>query len=244
MAEEARAEAAGQADRGDDMRHAKDFLTDDEQQQLRDAIREAERGTSGEIVPVVAVSSGRYDRAEDVVGLVCGSALLSVAWGLFQGVNLLPAEWGPDYILRINLPLVLGLFLFGFAAGALAATIHPPLCRIFIRKREMDEEVERRAAEAFYRFGIGNTSGGTGILLYISLFERRVVVLGDKTVSEKVSAEEWNAICSDLISGIGSGDAFEGLRKAIIDCGAVLKKHLPRSGDDVNELKDEIHFVD
>ena len=145
------------------MRHAKDFLTENEQQELRDAIKQAEQGTSGEVVPVIAVSSGRYDRAEDIVGLIMGCTLLSIVWALFQGVNALPGDWGPDYEFRINLPLVVGLFLFGFAGGGLAATFHPPLCKIFIRKREIEEEVRRRAAEAFYRFGIANTRGVCGI---------------------------------------------------------------------------------
>lgn len=229
---------------GEQMKHAKDFLTSEEQAELRDAIKEAEQCTSGEIVPVIAITSGRYDRAEDILGLLAGSLLLSIVWGIFQGVNALPAEWGPDYQLRINLPLTIGLFLFGFAGGALAATLHPPLCKIFIRKREINEEVHRRAAEAFYRFGIANTIGKTGVLIYISLFERRVVVLGDSVVAEKVSQDEWKNICADISEGIKSGKAFSGIKKAIIDCGSLLKNHLPAPESDLNQLKDEIHFIE
>ena len=50
---------------------ANDF-SDEQRRAVAQAVAEAEGKTSAEIVPVVATASGRYDRAEDIVGLWTG----------------------------------------------------------------------------------------------------------------------------------------------------------------------------
>ena len=56
------------------MLNATTYLSQDEQQQVEAAIRDAEQHTSAEMVAVIATESGRYDRAESIVGLL-GSVL-------------------------------------------------------------------------------------------------------------------------------------------------------------------------
>ena len=54
------------------MKLASQIFNDQERKRVDDAVAQAEKRTSAEIVPVVATSSGRYDRAEDIVGLFVG----------------------------------------------------------------------------------------------------------------------------------------------------------------------------
>ena len=56
-------------------------------------------------------------------------------------------------------------------------------------------EVERRALETFQRHRVRTTAGGTGVLIYVSLYVRLVWVVGDEAVAQKISQADWEAIC-------------------------------------------------
>lgn len=69
------------------MRRASTRFDEEERRRINDAIIEAESRTSAEILCVVATDSGRYDRAEDMAGLLGGVLAMSAAWVLFQRVD-------------------------------------------------------------------------------------------------------------------------------------------------------------
>jgi putative membrane protein len=54
-----------------------------------------------------------------------------------------------------------------------------PVKRLFITGREMDEEVAEAAVASFYNNGLYKTRDETGILIYISIFEKRIWILAD-----------------------------------------------------------------
>lgn len=208
------------------------------------AIAKAEENTSGEIVPVVATASGRYDRAEDVFGVLI--ALLAVAgvWLLFQGTSPAAEGWSAGAEIRLGLPLILVTFVGGFALGVALASRVVALRLPFILKNEMNEEVERAAAECFHRFRLRETAGATGILIYVSLYEHQVRVLGDSAISGKLDAGDWQAICDAVTGGIRQRKAADALVHAIGLSGELLARHFPREADDRNELVNELKLLD
>ena len=107
------------------MQKASELFSDDERQVIGAAVAEAERGTAGEIVPVVATVSGRYDRAEDLFGLLLGLVSLAAAWLLFQGTTQIP--WVDGQAPTLGLLAVVLIVLCGFVAGAALATRFPLL---------------------------------------------------------------------------------------------------------------------
>ena len=56
------------------------FFSDEEKQQINNAVTEAEKKTSAEIVPVLTDASGGYDRAEDIFGVLLALVALIVLW--------------------------------------------------------------------------------------------------------------------------------------------------------------------
>ena len=54
------------------MKKASQHFTEEEKKKISQAVKDAESKTAAEIIPVAATSSGRYDRAEDIIGLVIG----------------------------------------------------------------------------------------------------------------------------------------------------------------------------
>jgi putative membrane protein len=90
-----------------------------------------------------------------------------------------------------------------------------------------------------------DTRDRTGILLFVSLFEHRIEVVGDAGINAKVEPEEWAEVVDQIRRGVRSGDLAGGMVEAIGTCGALLH----RSGvalrpDDTDELSDGIRVRD
>ena len=224
------------------MKRASILFNERERRVIAAAVAEAERVTAGEIVPVVATVSGRYDRAEDLFGLLLGLVALAVIWTLFQGTT--EAAWAAGHTPTLGLAAVIGIVIAGFLAGAALATRFPVLRLPFIPTREMRQEVERRALETFQRHRVRTTAGGTGVLIYVSLYERMVRVVGDDAVARKISQDDWEDVCALVVDGMKAGRAAGGLEQAIRKCGELLARHFPIRPDERNELYNELVLID
>jgi putative membrane protein len=226
------------------MKQARELFSIEDLKAIRAVITEAESKTSGEIVPVVATASGRYDRAEDIFGLIVAMLALSLSWIAFQGIRPIEGDWvsGQEFILGLG--PVLFIIVVGFALGSAGATYFPILRLPFITKKEMREEVERSATEAFHRFRVRKTEAGTGILIYISLFERMVRVQGDDTISSKLVPDDWEEVLNSIIDGLKAENIVGGLSQGILLSGDLLSKHFPIQPDDINEIGDELHIIE
>ncbi len=226
------------------MKKASKLFSEKERQAVAEAITAAESQTSGEIVPVVATASGRYDRAGDLFGVVTALIALAGVWIGFQDIRLVETEWGQQLSPTLGLLPVLAIVLAGFVLGTCLATLVPELRQPFITRKELEEEVARSTAEIFQRLRLRRTAGATGILIYVSLYERRVRVLGDDAIAARLSDSDWQGVCDLVVQGLRKGQAADGLIRAIAACGELLATHFPIQPDDVNELSNELHLID
>src|SRR5438128_7509907 len=60
-----------------------------------------------------------------------------------------------------------------------------------------------------------------------SLLERRVQVLADKAINERVPPGTWDTLVNGLIQGIKDGRPTEAFCRAIAMCGNLLAQHFP-----------------
>lgn len=209
------------------------MFSDDDLRKIHDAVQAVERRTRGEIVPMVVPASARYQEVRYLAGLVMAlltlTLLLTVdqGWGQFAG-----REHHPGWI-------VLGVVLtyaLGYWTGSLPAVI-----QFFTSKERMAFKVRRRAELAFYEHGLHKTREGTGILIMASLLERRVQVLADRAINDRVSPGTWDTLVNDLVQGIKDGRPTEAFCRAIAKCGDLLAEHFPaRPGDNPDELADDL----
>ena len=203
------------------------FSTQD-QQKIQTAVRAAEQRTRGEIVPMVVSASGRYRETRHLLG---GSvALLTLAVLLMLKYRGWSAELPPAWIMFA----VLAAYLLGHYAGS-----WPPMVRLLAHHERMDSKVRRRAEAAFYEHGLHKTREGSGVLIMISLLERRVQILADRAINEKVPPATWDTVVAQLLQAIKEGRATDGLCRAISRCGDLLAEHFPaRPDDNPDELSD------
>lgn len=225
------------------MPQASTYFTDEQRARIREAVTKAESRTSAEIVPVVASSSGRYDRAEDIVGLLTGLVLMAITWRFYPRHWYESGSWdGPS--MSFELPALVLAVLVGFLTGAAIASRIGWLRPLFTPRMQMREEVNARARQAFFDDRVHHTKGATGLLIFISLYERTAVVLADEAITEHLGQGTLDDLCANLVRKLHEGHAAEGLVETIRAAGERLAKALPREAGDVNELADALVLMD
>ena len=203
-------------------------LTQPELDRISDAVREAEKQTAGEIVPMLVGQSDEYPGARWRLAIV--TALLSGALAYF-----FLDDFDPVWILWAQIP---GLYI-GYWLGSFGAVLRP-----FLVSSKIDEEVHQRAVQAFFLHNLHATKDRTGILVMVSLLEHRVEILADTGINAKVPRDMWEKILNDMIGKIKSGDLTEGFCTAVRECGEVLAKDFPGTHENPNELSDRVILED
>ncbi len=210
------------------------FFTENELKAIRAAVSDAEGKTSGEIVPFVIAASDAYSSA-----VWKGTALGALAGPLVaEAVYLLGDLWGGGMPLWIALPTAAG-----GAAGFLIASFVPAVKRWLAGGEMLDLRTQQRARRAFLDEEVFRTRDRTGILLFLSLFEHRVVVLGDSGISRQVEQRHWDGIVQAAVGGIRDGRPGEALVQAIHQCGELLERYgVALQPGDTNELADDLRL--
>lgn len=207
----------------------KRFLTPHEKECIIHAVKEAERRTSGELVPLIVSESSDYG-AHEFLGAFALTMPLSI------GASYL-ANW-LQYHQHDTLALFLIAFVPIFALCYLLINLCSVLKRFFIPDATMDEEVRETASAAFFAHGLHKTRDESGILLYISVFERRVWILADRGINTNLPDGTWDGIIADLTRGIKEKKRGEAICTAIRRIGELLVAHCPAYREHANELPD------
>lgn len=212
----------------------KKLFTPQQLQKIEEAVKQAESKSAGEIVPVFIRQSSLYE-----IALWRGGVAAAIAGGIALIILYFVADWllfMPPYFWLL-IPLTLGLL------GSLLVTYSPGLKRALIGKELMQSKTLEKAKAVFLDLNISNTDQRSGILLMISFFEKRAIILADLGIAELVPDTKWKEIVDQLAIGIRSGNPTQSICDAISKCGKVLSESgLQRSDDDRNELSDTIIF--
>ncbi|MDZ4732010.1 MAG: TPM domain-containing protein [Nitrospirota bacterium] len=208
-------------------------FTDAERERIRQAVQQAERVTKGEIVPMIVPASALYREAGYRTGLML--ALLMLALLLTIEIYWLPWGW---YAGNAGVLLLAAVVAYGL--GQWLGRV-PTVIRLVTSRERMAHKVTLRAEQAFYKHGLHNTKGRTGILILVSLLERRVHVLADKSINDCVPTGTWDGLVNGILDGIRTGQATDAICAAIAKSGALLAQVSPAdSGDNPNELPDTL----
>jgi len=189
-----------------------------------DAVREIEAQTGAEVVVAVRPSSGHYRHADYLFGFV-------VALGTLTALLFLPVDFPIE-----TFPLDVAV---GFVLGALLAELVPPLRRLLVAPSLRQANVRRAALAAFVELGVSRTRRRTGVLIYVSMFERHVEVVADVGLLPTAVEREWEACAAGLLTAVRPRFDAQRFLDALRAFGPVLARLAPRGDDDVNELPDD-----
>ena len=202
------------------------FFRPEARAQVTAAIKEIEGQTSAEVVVAVRKASGSYRDVDFLFGFAASFAALLVL--LFH----------PNPFAIEGMPLEV---LAAFLAGALLCANAGPLRRALVRRARLEKSCRDAARAAFVELGVGRTRDRNGILVLVSLFERRAKVVADVGIDEAALGAEWRGRVDALEASLAKGSpTIERFVTALRALAPPLAASMPHRADDVNELPDEV----
>ena len=218
-------------------------LSEDDHARVSAAIAAAEMQSDGEIVAVVTELSDPY---HDVGLHWAVLAMIAVlAWAaacpscLSWWYETYSGAWSPEPTVRELLTILLFLAVLKFTAVLLILK-YMPLRLALTPGATKQRRVRRRAVAAFKAGAERRTIGRTGILIYLSMGERRAEIVADEAILRVTTPETWGEAMAALLAEVRQGRIADGLVAAIDLVGAVLTEHFPRSSSDTNEIPDKL----
>ncbi|NQV16961.1 MAG: TPM domain-containing protein [Armatimonadetes bacterium] len=212
-------------------------------EQINKTVQQAESKTSGEIATAFIKESYDYAIYELIFAVICGFLYFVIMMFFVYEVETFIKQMFWDYsnnylLLFYGFSTFLIISIFYFIANI------SMIDRIIVPKKVMKQKVKERAVRHFMESGVYNTRDRTGILIFISFLERRIELIADKGINEKIPQEKWNSIVENIIQGIKSDEVIEKLKESILECGKILEKHFPIKPDDTNELSDDVTILE
>lgn len=186
------------------------------------AVTRLELATEAELVVVAAPRSGSYRDLALAVGVV--AAWLALAFVLYSPFHF-SGGWLP-----LELPLV-------GALAAWAANRSPRLLRLLAGTRRLSSQAQAAAAEAFHVEAVHATRRRTGLLVYLSALEDRVVVIPDLGIEARVPDAAWHDVRFGSSPDRSAAGTLEEFLAGLEAVGAVLARALPATeGDNPDEI--------
>ena len=203
------------------------LLSEAEAAQVAASVAAAERSTAGEIVVVVAEQSAAYgvERAR-----ACFTFTLVVAVVVYSFVHAIPPLW----VITGQVPVWLLSWWLSGQNGVV---------RALVPRAVLESSVASRAKQLFVDQGVTETRERSGVLLYFSEAERRVELVADRGIHERVGSEAWQALVAGAALAIRQGNAASGITAAVDAIAVSLAHHFPVRADDENELSDAVRRV-
>jgi putative membrane protein len=202
----------------------RDFFNDEAKRASAASVRAVEAQTSAEVVVAVRKRSGRYGVLSYHFGLGLAALVVLV-------LLVAPTVYSVEAIALEG--------VLAFALGSALAASFESVRRTISRGSTLSANVEGAARAAFFDLGISRTSGRSGILVYVSLFERRCVVLTDIGIEPAKLEPGWRSAALALEAAVKRRD-LPAFQQSLTSFGPLLARFYPRSADDVNELPDEV----
>jgi putative membrane protein len=200
------------------------LIPDGERQGIEAAIRAAEQATSAEFVAAIARRVERHHAVSLIAGLIAALA-----------VNFALIFWDP----WLSLLSATGFQCVGFACVYALFELTPLSVRL-APPRKKAQKVRRFAHLLFFDRGLGNLPNHNGVLLFVTLAERRVEIVADHGVDALVGTAEWQRIADAFAVAARSGKLAAALEAAIRDLGSVLAKHFPAQAGQTGRVPDRL----
>ena len=211
--------------------------------EIANTVAEAEKKTTGEIALAVVYQSDSYAFVELFIAFCAAFLSFFILFLCSAPIwNLLERTvWFPS-------PTQLTAVIGGGAATVvfivyLLVNI-PAIDRLIIPNTLKNRRVYARALQHFVESGVYRTTEHSGVLIFVSVLERKVFVIADSGVAAKVAQTEWDGICKIMTGGLKEHQAAHAFISAVKECGKILQEHFPNKAENPNELPDGLVILE
>lgn len=205
-------------------RWLKSYLSSEDFAHVEATVRDVELKTHSEIVPVVVRSSTplRGARLACMIAFLAFTAIVDLTF--FH-------EWGW---------WTFGIAQVGGVVLGLLAMQSRVILELFIPDADEWKCVHERAELEFHRLGIQKTKDRSGILVFVSIFEHKVIVLADEGIAQRLKPQMWEEIVENLTRSLRQNQLAQGLTQSIKSLGDLLQVHFPAGSGAHDELKNTL----
>jgi uncharacterized membrane protein len=115
--------------------------------------------------------------------------------------------------------------------------------RVHINEKLLPFQSPRKQAiRVFRQLGMDQTKARIGVLMYVTIRERRFEIITDDGVNAVVEKETWEKIARNVREQIKERGLGPGICVGIAEISEILAIKLPRKDDDVDELPNKVSF--
>jgi putative membrane protein len=207
------------------------YLTSSDLLNLEQAIADTELLTEAEIIPVIVRSSSSYSYLK--INLMLLTTLILTMGSEAFSTHL---YWDHGLTSLIFIGLV---FIFVFFITPWLASLDF-IKKMFVMKSEMLEQSFKRAKLEFYENKIHHTKDSVGVLIFISMLERQVIVLADQKISNQLPPDTWQKAVDTITKNLKTKELSKGLNLGLKELSLHLAEHFPIGKDDINELSNQL----
>ncbi|MFP5385413.1 MAG: hypothetical protein ACLGHN_05000 [Bacteriovoracia bacterium] len=205
------------------------ILIQDDVKLVESQLKKFEENTGCELLLILAKESDLYPGASLRFGILAGF-ILTFSFSLFFEFHH-GYYWPLAMLLAIVLMIWVGHFKW-FKKFALSEV-------------ETDRETFEKALECFHTRGTSRVSHRVTAMIYVSVLEKKIFVLVDEKLKEKISQSELDELVSIMQGHFKQGHMALGFTESIKSLEEKILKDFGGKVSDVNpdELDDKLHFI-
>jgi putative membrane protein len=179
------------------------YFTAVEEGRIRSAVEQIEAKTGVQVLAAVIGKADHYPEAP--------WKAFALAASLASLVLAIQAALDPPWIVPVHAAFYAISVLGVGAVAALATALLPPLARLLVPSARLEGEVEQYARAYFIEREVFGTRERTGILVLVSLFERKVAILPDTGLADRLPPEALAAVVTQMRPRLSRGARFAAL---------------------------------
>lgn len=183
-----------------------------------------EAESSAEVVVCLHKTAGDYTDLDLIWSIIFG--LVTLGYKIWS-----PHVFHPDWVL-VNV-VFSGVLGFGLSRWL-------GLRRILLSEARIQRELERASITEFYNRGIHQTREHTGILVFVSRFERKLKLVPDSGLRPRMSAQLWSGWSRKFGQASSETELLEHLNSQLEAFQGPFRRQCPRREDDIDELANEL----
>lgn len=218
-------------------------LSDKDMEEIKESVVNAEKTTNGEISLAVTAESSSYAYWELLISFIFSAVLFLLMLPKANQVYL----WFGDVFWEVN-PWYLTAFYYVVCMVMICFLYLlfniPSIDSVIIPEKAKTKAVTNRALRYFAESGVYCTKDHSGILIFVSYFEKQVRIVADKGISEKISQDLWDMIADEMTENLSKGNVKEAYLAAVKRCGDILAENFPAKDDNPNELSDGLVILE